>query len=124
MTNINYPWLDEYLLAKPGATKLYKEEWQATLYQLGGKMFAMLGGDKEGKPIVSLKLEPAHGDMLRQQFSEIIPGYYLNKLHWNSLYLAGAVPEEIVRGMADESYRLILQSLSQKKQREILAGQG
>ena len=82
----------------------------------------MCGGDKEGKPIISFKLDPSHGDMLRQQFSDIIPGYYLNKLHWNSLYLEGNVPTEVVKNMADESYTLILESFSKKKQQEILAG--
>lgn len=37
MTAMSYPWLDEYLLAKLGATKLNKEGWQAMLYQLAGK---------------------------------------------------------------------------------------
>jgi predicted DNA-binding protein (MmcQ/YjbR family) len=117
---MNYPWLEEYLTQKPGARKEYKEEWQSFVYLLGGKMFALQGGDKAGKPIISFKLDPSHGDMLRQAFPDIIPGYYLNKLHWNSLYLAGAAPDEVVRGMADESYRLIWESLSQKKRREIL----
>jgi len=115
----NYPWLDEYLTAKTGATKLYKAEWEATLYRLADKMFAMCGGDKEGRPIVSFKLDPSHGDMLRQQFADIIPGYYLNKLHWNSLYLEGIVPDDVVRNMADESYHLIYESLSKKKQQEV-----
>ena len=116
---MNYPWLEEYLSAKPYAHREYKEEWQAFVYLLGGKMFALQGGDKAGKPIISFKLDPSHGDMLRAQFADIVPGYYLNKLHWNSLYLAGAVPEEVVRGMADESYTLIWEALSQKKRREL-----
>lgn len=118
---MNYPWLDEYLLAKPGATKLYKGEWEATLYQLAGKMFAMVGGDKQGRPIVTLKLDPSHGDMLRQQYADIIPGYYMNKLHWNSLYLEGVVPDEVVKQMADESHQLILEGLSKKQRQELLA---
>jgi len=119
---MQYQWLEAYLLAKPGARKVYKEDWQATLYLLGEKIFALCGSDKYGKPIISFKLEPAHGDLLRQQFADLVPGYHLNRLHWNSLYLEGATPDEVVRGMMDESYRLILESFSRKKRQEVLAG--
>lgn len=117
---MKYDWLDDYLLSKPGATKDFKVEWQATRYLLGEKMFAMHGGDKEGKPIISLKLEPDYGEFLRQQFPHIVPGYYMNKVHWNSLYLEGDVPDDILRDMVDRSHRLILFSLSKKAQAELL----
>ena len=86
---------------------------------VGGKFFALLGGDKAGKPIVSLKLEPTLGSMLREQYADIIPGYYLNKEHWNSVYLEGDTPDDVLRMMIDESYKLVLGGLSKKAQREI-----
>ena len=70
---MNYPWLEDYLVKKPGARKEYKEEWQAFVYLLGDKMFALQGNDKAGAPIISFKLDPSHGDMLRQQFTDITP---------------------------------------------------
>ncbi len=119
---MNYPWLDEYCASRPHTQKDYKEEWEATRYMVDGKMFAMQGGDKEGRAIITLKLEPEYGAWLRQQFSDIVPGYYMNKEHWNSLYLEGGVPDEIVRDMVDRAYRLIFSSLSRKRQKE-LAGE-
>ncbi len=116
---MNYTWLDEYCLSKKGAEKDYKPEWEATRYMIRGKMFALLGGDKEGKPIITLKLDPPYGDFLRRQFNDIVPGYYMNKEHWNSLYLDGEVPDDILRGMIDQAYELILASLSKKVQQEI-----
>ncbi len=116
-----YDWLDAYMLEKPGAEKDFKEEWNATRYMIRGKMFAMRGGDKYGKPIITFKLEPEFGHLLRQQYEgDIVPGYYMNKEHWNSMYLEGAVPDEVARDMADRSHSLILASLSKKLQREIL----
>ena len=115
---MKYEWLDEFCLAQHGATKDYKLEWQATRYMVGGKMFAIWGGDKEGTPIITLKLEPLHGDMLRQQYKDIIPGYYMNKVHWNSLYLDGDVPDDVVKNMVQESHQLIFKSLSKKLQEE------
>lgn len=118
-----YPWLDVYLMALPGAEKDYKEEWEATRYMLHGKMFAMLGGDKEENPIVTLKLEPSHGELLRKEYEAIVPGYYMNKQHWNSVYLEKSVPREVVFDMAKESHSLILMSLPKKMQKEIMDAQ-
>ncbi len=111
-----YEWLDEYLLSKKAAEKDYKVEWEAVRYMLAGKMFCMMGGDKDGRAIITLKCEPLFGEALRQQYPDIIPGYYMNKLHWNSVYRAGGVPDDVLRQMADMSYDLIRKSLPKKTQ--------
>ena len=118
--NNKYEWLEEYCLSQIGATTDYKEEWQAIRYLIGGKMFVMCAGDKEGKPIITLKLEPNFGDVLRQQYEHIVPGYYMNKMHWNSIYVEGDVPDDLVQTLIKESYQLVLKSLSKKAQKEIL----
>lgn len=117
---MKYEWLDAYCLAKKGVTKDFQPEWQATRYWIGEKMFAMLGGDREGKPIITMKLEPDYSSFLRQSFSDIVPGYYMNKEHWSSLYLEGSVPDEVLREMLDHAYLLVLHKFSAKKQKEIL----
>lgn len=114
-----YAWFDEFCLSQAGATKDYKPEWSAARYLVREKMFAMHGGDKYGKPILTLKLDPAFGSMLRQQYPDIVPGYYMNKTHWNSLYLDGDVPDDVVKDMIVQSYTLILHSLSKSVQQEI-----
>ncbi|NLJ31591.1 MAG: hypothetical protein GX424_08340 [Clostridiales bacterium] len=48
---MNVPWFDGCCLSKKGAVRDYKEAWQATRYLVGGKMFALAGGDRYGKPI-------------------------------------------------------------------------
>lgn len=116
---MKYEWMDEYCLSKKGAEKDFKAEWEAIRYLIGGKMFAMQGGDKDNKAIITLKCEPVFGQALRQQYEHIIPGYYMNKEHWNSVYLDGDVPDEILRQMIDMSYELVLKSLSKKAQKEI-----
>lgn len=120
---MKYDWMDAYLLSKKGAVKDFKVEWDATRYMVGNKMFAMQGGDKEHKAIITLKCEPVFGQMLRSQYPHIVAGYYMNKEHWNSVYLEGEVPDEVLRQMIDESYTLILSSLTKKMQKEILAMQ-
>ncbi len=117
---MQYKWLDDYLRSKKGAEKDYKEEWEATRYMLKGKMFAMQGNHKDGREIITIKLEPSHGQSLRDEYADIIPGYYMNKEHWNSVYLDGDVPADLLQEMIDESYELLLASLSKKTRQEVL----
>ena len=117
---MKYPWLDSYCLSKKAAEKEYKPEWDAFRYTVKGKLFAMLGGDKENKPIFTLKLDPIYGFALREQYSFIVPGYYMDKEHWNSLYLDGDVPDEVVKHMIDNAYEVVLKSLSKKLLKEIM----
>jgi predicted DNA-binding protein (MmcQ/YjbR family) len=120
---MKYEWLDEYCLDKLGATKHFQEEWQGTRYLIAGKMFGMIGGDKENKPIVTLKLEPSFGEFLRGEYADIVPGYYMNKLHWNSLYREGTVPDDVLKSMVDQSYQLIFDKLPKKVQKEIMGNE-
>jgi predicted DNA-binding protein (MmcQ/YjbR family) len=73
---MNYPWLDEYCASKQGAAKEYKDEWKATRYMVGGKMFALRGNDNTDRPVITLKLIPTDGDFIRRQYDDIIPGYH------------------------------------------------
>jgi predicted DNA-binding protein (MmcQ/YjbR family) len=118
---MKYLWLEEYATAKKGAYKEYKSEWGVHRYMLRDKMFIMHGGDKDGKEIITLKLEPLFGQLLREQYKgEIVPGYYMNKEHWNSVYVDGNIPDDVLRDMIDKSYVLILGAFSKKAQKEIL----
>lgn len=121
---MKYAWIDEYLLAKPSVTKDLQAEWNWIRYQIGGKMFAAIClDDATNKPVyITLKLKPEEGDFLRQQYEDIIPGYYMNKVHWNSIKADGDIPDELVKEMLDKSYQLVLGGLSKKKQKELLEG--
>ncbi len=123
-----YPWLDAYLLEKAGAEKDYKAEWGWDRYLLRGKMFAAVctpdpkHAPHAGRTMVMLKCEPRLAELFRQQYPDVVPGFYCNKENWNSVYLDGAVPDDVLRGMCDASYGLILGKLPKKAQQEIAAG--
>ena len=118
---MKYTWLDEYLLEKKGVTKDLQADWNWIRYQIGGKMFAALCLDDGGRPVyITLKLKPEEGEFWRGQYGDVIPGYYMNKTHWNSINPDGQVPDDILRDMLDRSYALVLAWLSRKTQREIL----
>ncbi|MEG0825321.1 MAG: MmcQ/YjbR family DNA-binding protein [Oscillospiraceae bacterium] len=121
-----YPWLDDYLQSKPGVTKDYKIEWEWLRYQVGGKLFAATcqpGESYKGydcRELVSLKCEPLLAEALRAEYPDIIPGFYMDKRNWNSIFLDGAVPEDVLRDLCDRSYELVFSKLTKKLQAEIL----
>jgi len=120
---MKYKWLEEYAASKKGAYKEYKAEWEVDRYMIRDKMFGMRGGDGNGREIITLKLEPMEGQFLREQYKDdIVPGYYMNKQHWNSVYVDGNVPDDVLRDMVDKSYELILGGFSKKTRQEILNG--
>ena len=118
---MKYPWMDEYLMAKPGVPRDLQKDWNWIRYQIAGKMFAAICLDEENKPYyITMKLDPLEGETLRQQYEDILPGYYMNKLHWNSVRPDGAVPDALMRHMLDQAYTLVLHNLSKKRQAELL----
>jgi predicted DNA-binding protein (MmcQ/YjbR family) len=117
--HMNYDFIQAHCLAKRGAEEDYKQEWDAIRYAVRGKMFALVGNDSSGNPIISVKHDPERGTELREQYPDIVPGYYLNKMHWSSVLLGGNVPEEVLKQMLDDSHALVFRSLSRKIQNEI-----
>lgn len=113
-------WIYEALSAFPASVKDFKFEWNWHRWLIGGKMFAAICLSDSGEEIyLTLKLEPLEGDLLRQQYADIIPGYYMNKVHWNSVKLDGDVPADVIRHMMEESYRLVAKSLTKKARIEL-----
>ena len=117
-----YPWIDDYLLQKPGVTKDLQPDWNWIRYQIGGKLFAAVCLDDQDQPYyITLKLDPAEGDFLRGQYEDILPGYYMNKTHWNTIFLNGSLSQDQLEQFCDRSYQLIFSKLTKKRQRELTA---
>ncbi len=115
-------WITDYCLQKKGVEKTYKAEWDMTLFLLGGRIFAELGAYRDGRPLLTVKLEPAFSELLRAQYpGEIIPGYYANKVHWSSLFLDCAVPDDTARAMVDGAYACLLSALPKKAREAVEA---
>jgi predicted DNA-binding protein (MmcQ/YjbR family) len=86
---------------------------------VGDTMFAMRGENKEGDSLLTVKLPIGDGEILRSRYSDIIPGYYMNKQHWNSIKLDGEVPEKVLVDCIQLAHHTVFIKLSKKKQREI-----
>ena len=122
--NMRYEWIEEYLLKKPGVTKDFQAEWNWIRFQIVGKMFAAICRDDNDLPYyITLKLEPLEGDFMRKQYEDIIPGYYMNKVHWNSVKADGDVPDDLLKDLLDHAYQIVFGGLSKKIQKEILGNE-
>lgn len=119
MSNADQQWIDSWLLNMRGITKDYKVEWDWMRYQLGGKLAVALGTHKDGRPIVTLKCEPALSEVLRANNPNIIEGYYMNKTHWISVYLDAGVTQEELRPLLELAYKLVYSSLTKKQQKAL-----
>ena len=104
---MRYEWIDEYLLVKKGVTKDLQPDWNWVRYHVGGKMFAAICLDDGGKPVyITLKLEPAEGEFWRGQYEDVVPGYYMNKVHWISIILDGSMAREDICRLIEDSHAL------------------
>lgn len=76
------------------------------VYKTNGKIFALLY-QKDGVNCLNLKAEPTEALMLRQLFAAVIPGYHMNKKHWNTVLLDGSVPDNEIKRMIEQSWTLV-----------------
>ncbi len=113
--------LRAYLLSRPSATEDRPFGPQTLVIKVGGKMFALVS-DAATPLDISLKCEPAHAQFLRDSFPAVRPGYHLNKEHWNTVTLDGSIDDDGIRAMIDESYRLVVGSLSKAAQQRLASG--
>lgn len=115
--------LKAWLLSMPGAVETYPFGVQPLVVKVEGKMFALVNED--AAPLtVSLKCDPARALFLRDSFPAVQPGYHLNKTHWNTVTLDGSIPEDGIRDMIEESYRLVVQGLDRAARERIATLQG
>ncbi len=91
---------------------------EVLVYKVGGKMFATAVPD-EVPHRVNLKCDPERALELRDRYEDIVPGWHMNKRHWNTLTLGGRLPTALVRELVWHSYDLVVASLP-KRNRENL----
>lgn len=98
--------VEDYLLSMPNARLDYPFGEGVAVYKVEDKMFALIAEDKQ--PVrLSLKCDPELSKVLREKYVEVMPGYHLNKKHWNTLVLAGELEWEEVQGLIRHSYHLV-----------------
>ena len=103
---MDLPDVIDHFLSKPGAGESMPFGPDVLVYKVGGKMFALAIPD-DFPPRINLKCDPERAIDLRDRFPSILPGYHMNKKHWNTILLDGSVPATLIREMIDHSYSLV-----------------
>ncbi len=115
---MKYNACQKYLLSKPDALEDYPFGPDVAVFKVKRKMFATLAftiievdGKKQKQARMNLKCNPDQALMLREIFSAVIPGYHMNKKHWNTICLDGSIPASELKSMIDHSFSLVINSL-------------
>ena len=98
--------IETMLLAMPNARLDYPFGKEAAVYKVGDKMFAII---QEGSDPVrlSLKCDPQLAEILREKYESVVPGYHLNKKHWNTIICSGQLSEQEIKDLIVHSYHLV-----------------
>lgn len=107
---MNLPDFIDDCLAKKGAEETTPFGPDVLVYKVCGKMFALTVPD-EVPSRVNLKCDPDRALELRDEYDAIIPGFHMNKRHWNTVYLDETLSDSLVRDLIDHSYDLVVRGL-------------
>lgn len=105
--------LRDYCLSKSGAEESLPFGPDTLVYKAGGKVFLLVGLNNEELRF-NVKCDPDKAIELREQFSCVLPGYHMNKKHWNTIVVDGSVSSKQLKEWIDHSYNLIIDSLPKK----------
>jgi predicted DNA-binding protein (MmcQ/YjbR family) len=97
--------LREYCISKRGAEESFPFGDETLVFKKNGKIFALV--NLEGDLTINLKCDPALAIELREEFPCVIPGYHMNKKHWNTILVDGSVPDKEIFKWIDHSFDLI-----------------
>jgi predicted DNA-binding protein (MmcQ/YjbR family) len=110
--------LRDRCLSFPGAEETFPFGPENSVFKVAGKVFALSRLD--ATPLrVSLKCEPALAEQLREAHAAVIPGYHLNKRHWNTVIIDGSLSSEAIINMVEDSYDLIVSKLPRARRRAL-----
>ncbi len=99
--------VEDFVLSMPNARLDYPFGEGVAVYKVGDKMFALIS-EKKTPVQISLKCDPLLAETLREKYESVMPGYHLNKKHWNTVVLTGQLPWEEVQALIRHSYDLVV----------------
>jgi predicted DNA-binding protein (MmcQ/YjbR family) len=105
----------EYCLSKPDVTEGFPFDADTLVFKVKEKIFALTS--LSGPLSINLKCDPEKAISLREQYTDIIPGYHMNKKHWNTIFINGALTDRMITEMIDHSYDLVLHSGKSKRKK-------
>ncbi len=110
--------LRDYCLNKKGVEETLPFGPETLVFKVMGKVFLLTGLDTEQLRF-NVKCLPEKAIELRERYHCVIPGYHMNKQHWNSVICDNSVPDKLIYSWIDDSYNLIVESLTKKLKAEL-----
>ncbi|MFN6946576.1 MAG: MmcQ/YjbR family DNA-binding protein [Cytophagaceae bacterium] len=98
-----------YCLSLPHVTEDLPFGPEALVFKVKGKMFALT--HIENFESINLKCEPEKAVLLRESYQGVLPGYHMNKKHWNTILMDGSIPDDLIIEWTNESYKLVVNAL-------------
>lgn len=108
----------DYCLSKGYVTESFPFDEQTIVFKVDTKMFALSALERHPTTL-NLKCNPERSIELRAQYPEVIPGYHMNKKHWNTIQINGNLSSLQLKELIDHSYELVVHSLTKKRQKEL-----
>lgn len=115
---MNLQALEEIVLSKKAAYKEFPFGNDVAVFKVMGKMFALIS-QKGGVVNINLKCEPHDALGYREIYECVVPGYHMNKKHWNTVFINGEMKDDVLVDMINVSYELVVAKLT-KKEKEVL----
>ena len=114
-----------YLLSKPEAAEDFPFGPDAAVFKIRDKLFAILIY-VDGVARINLKCDPQQALILRDVYAAVIPGYHMNKRHWNTVILNASIPDAEIKAMIDHSYALVVKGMKKtlRSSLELMHGSG
>jgi len=103
---ISHKKVEDYVLSMPNAQLDYPFGENTAVYKVKDRMFALIS-EKSDPLRISLKCDPVLAETLRQKYESVMPGYHLNKKHWNTVVLSGQLSWPQIQDLIKHSYGLV-----------------
>lgn len=114
---MNVESIREYCISKKGVSESFPFDEVTLVFKVMNKMFGLLSLDGELR--INLKCEPEKAIELREHYDFVLPGYHMNKQHWNTIVIGDFLSDDLIKEWIDDSYNLIVKSLTKKLQKEL-----
>ena len=102
---MNIETIREYCLSKDAVIESFPFGDDTLVFKVNGRIFVL--ANLEGDLTINLKCDPTVAIELRERYTSVIPGYHMNKKHWNTILADGSIPDKEILSWIDNSYNLV-----------------
>ncbi|MCE1190449.1 MAG: MmcQ/YjbR family DNA-binding protein [Ignavibacteria bacterium] len=102
---VNIEDIRNFCLSLPEVEETFPFDEETPIYKVQNKMFLLLNLDPPYS--INIKCEPERAIDLRERYEDVIPGYHMNKKHWNTVYLDSTIPRKDIFSWIEDSYNLV-----------------